>query len=279
MRALLSAGLRDDDLRYLLDMSLWRYTEFDKNRWKMGIRYRSAEVMGTAVVEIRHEHVVERRWLLDQITGAPDRLEDFLQFAVACIVSKEEDVRLRVAVGFGWERYLAAGIDVVDTTDMHPVDVLVLAGEQRALASRLGLEIASTSRRSARSAAVVVPAGSATPLDAVTSASFDQRLEALAGGRGGRSVVHRAVHDFLLSSGFTPYSPASPTADYLTYRDRQGRNFLNMTSTVVHVMRQDLRPRLVGLPGVRLGGRYPQVPLDGVDVIATLRGVVDRMES
>lgn len=142
MRALLEANMRDDDLRYVLDMCVWRYTEFDKNRYKFAIRYRTASVLAPGpAVEIQHEHVVERRWLLDRITEAPDKLEDILELAVACVVSRSEHDALRSADGFGWERYLACGIEVMDTASMAPADLAALAAAQRARARELDLAV------------------------------------------------------------------------------------------------------------------------------------------
>jgi len=141
MQALLAADLRPDDLRYLLDMTLWRYTEFDKNRYKFAIRYRSSAVLAAEPVEVNHEHVVERRWVLDQILAHRDRLDEILPLVVGCLVSTIEHSRLRSVSGFGWDRYLAAQIDVIDTATMEPCDLCAMAAAQRTIAARIGLDV------------------------------------------------------------------------------------------------------------------------------------------
>lgn len=289
MRSLLDADLRPDDLRYLLDMGLWRYTEFDKNRYKFAIRYRTAAVRATELVVIEHEHVVGRRWLLDQIVREPDKLDDILQFAVACIVSKPEHDRLSAVVGFGWERYRAAGIDVIDTVTMQRADLEELASAQRDLLRRLQLDVpeqvvaavvdplmhAVIPRSLGGLSGVVAPTTSGNPVESV-----EDQLLSLSGKTKRRAATHRAVHELLVDAGYTPTLPASQKADYLSYRDpATGQNFVNLTSTVAHLMRQGLRPQLGDVAGVRLDGRYPQVHLDDAHAVETLRGLALRFKA
>lgn len=114
VRLLLDADIREDDRRYFLDLALWRLTEFDKNRHKFAVRYRTATVMSPERHEINHEHVVPRRWLLDRILARPHDAERFLKLAVA------------------WERYVNAGVTVIDTAaGMSELNLAAAAAEQR----------------------------------------------------------------------------------------------------------------------------------------------------
>ena len=289
MQSLLGADLRPDDLRYLLDMGLWRYTEFDKNRYKFAIRYRTAAVLAPEPVVIEHEHVVGRRWLLDQIAREPDKLDDILQLAVACIVSKPEHDLLWAVVGFGWERYRAAGIDVIDTVTMQRADLEELASSQRDLLRRLQLDVpkqlveavvdpvmrAVIPSSPGHLSRAVVPETSGNALGSV-----EDQLLSLSGKTKRRAAIHRAVHELLVVAGYTPTLPVSQKADYLSYRDpATGQNFVNLTATVAHLMRQDLRPQLGDFAGVRLDGRYPQVHLDDPHAVETLRSLALRFKA
>jgi hypothetical protein len=288
MQSLLDADLRPDDLRYLLDMGLWRYTEFDKNRYKFAIRYRTAAVLATEPVVIEHEHVVGRRWLLDQIAREPDKLDDILQLAVACIVSKPEHDLLWAVVGFGWERYRAAGIDVIDTVTMQRADLEELASAQRDLLRRLQLDVPKQVVAAAVDPVMraVIPrssvglSGVVAPTSGNPVGSVEDQLLSLSGKTKRRAATHRAVHELLVDAGYTPTLPVSQKADYLSYRDpATGQNFVNLTSTVAHLMRQGLRPQLGDVAGVRLDGRYPQVHLDDAHAVETLSGLALRFKA
>jgi hypothetical protein len=137
VRALLEADIRGDDRRYFLDLALWRLTEFDKNRYKFAVRFRTPDVLGPDVYDINHEHVVPRQWLVDQVLSRPADAERYLCLAAACVVTKPEHARLQSAHGFGWERYIAAGVRVIDTADMTELDLRAAAAAQLAVLEEL----------------------------------------------------------------------------------------------------------------------------------------------
>lgn len=123
--ALGCADLHPEELRSHFDLALWRATELDRNRLKYCIRFRSAAVLQAQEVEIRHEHVVERRWLLERMLENPPRAHRWLALAVGCVVTREEHDALSAADGWGWERYSKAGIAVVDCQGMVPLELKV----------------------------------------------------------------------------------------------------------------------------------------------------------
>lgn len=133
VRAIVSAdGIPDRLARDLLNMVTWYATEHPH---KYQIRWRSAEAVkyrgkrkGSA---LRHEHVFSRKWLIDNLLEHPGHVEDILKSAIACLVRKGEAARLdRVPDAVhGWERYRAAGIEVLDMAHgARPVSIDELIG-------------------------------------------------------------------------------------------------------------------------------------------------------
>jgi hypothetical protein len=104
--------------RKLLNQVVWYATE---SEGKYTTRFRSREALRLqaelgrteAARHLAHEHVVPRQLLIDRLIAEPGRAPEILAFAVACVVTREEHSRL--PDGDGWERYEAAGIEVVDT--------------------------------------------------------------------------------------------------------------------------------------------------------------------
>ncbi|RYB88343.1 hypothetical protein EUA06_21555 [Nocardioides glacieisoli] len=89
---------------------------------KYGTRYRSTGALDiTDPTHLEHEHVFPRKWLIERMMESPEAVEMLLtHFAIACTVTSDEHRRLASAERAnpalaGWERYHAAGIDVVDT--------------------------------------------------------------------------------------------------------------------------------------------------------------------
>jgi hypothetical protein len=298
MQALLDADIRPDDRRYLLDMALWRYTEFDKNRHKFSIRYRTAAVFTGPPTEINHEHVVERRWLLDRITSRPERLEEYLQLAVACIVTRDEHILLSANTAFGWERYLRAGLQVMDTLTLAPLDLGAAAEAQCVLLRGLGepANDRSWAIRETPSPDWADPQARGNPIQGasprqeasagtcssgVPPSDVGSALCALSGRNPARAPLHAGVHAALLAAGYVARLPTgSGSANYLSYIDpATGRNFVNLTATVAHLMRGDLRRRLASELGVRMDKRYPQVHLDQPDAVGILRRLAVRFKS
>lgn len=88
---------------------------------KYGTRYRSKgalEVTNPATLD--HEHVYPRKWLIEQMLDSPSAVELVLtHFAIACTVTTDEHRLLARAEKAnpklaGWERYHAAGVEVID---------------------------------------------------------------------------------------------------------------------------------------------------------------------
>lgn len=100
--------------RALLNVLIWNLTGIDGGKW--GIRYRSEGVLSDRVATIQHEHVLERKKLIDRLLADPTSCESTLTGAVACLVTAEEHARLRLVDRSleGWDRYRAAGIVVYD---------------------------------------------------------------------------------------------------------------------------------------------------------------------
>ena len=95
----------------LLSVCIWKITEADG---KLNVRYWSEGAISAAKKELRHEHVFERRELVERLL-AGESTDTVVSDAIACIVTKQEHNQLGASVKSGWERYLDAGIRVFDT--------------------------------------------------------------------------------------------------------------------------------------------------------------------
>jgi hypothetical protein len=119
--ALSSPDLTKTHRGRLLKEAIWYRTEIGG---KYKARYRSKGVVtledANVVKEwwkhLRHEHVVARFALVAEMLAYPDRVDEVLRKAIACIVTPAEHNRLTPfdKTHYGWERYLAASIDVYD---------------------------------------------------------------------------------------------------------------------------------------------------------------------
>lgn len=103
----------------VLVQATWEATEVDG---KLTPRYRSPAAMqynGPKYhAQLRHDHVHTRALLIEQMLTHPEQLEDIMRRAVACLVTAEEHTRLGIfdTSHTGWERYLAARVDVLDAS-------------------------------------------------------------------------------------------------------------------------------------------------------------------
>ena len=95
--------------RKLLRDVVWIVTEANG---KYNTRYISEAVL-KGQKPIQHEHVFPIEGLVEQMLGNPDLIEQVLNSAIACLVTKEEHIRLGQS-GEGWKRYRQAGIRVYD---------------------------------------------------------------------------------------------------------------------------------------------------------------------
>lgn len=118
IRALLTLDLYPSHKRELLSICLWKLTEAE-SRGKYNLRYQTPAALEAAVQERQHEHVVERKKIVEALIAEPDRMDEILQGVVGCTVTKDEHRRLTELSRSrpdleGWERYEAAGIAVED---------------------------------------------------------------------------------------------------------------------------------------------------------------------
>jgi hypothetical protein len=119
--ALASPDLTDRHRVRLLKEAIWYRTE---GGGKYKARYRSVGVLTLEDAggikqwwkHLRHEHVVPRAVLVAEMLDHPDRIDEVIRKAIACIVTPAEHDLLSPfdATHYGWERYLAASIDVYD---------------------------------------------------------------------------------------------------------------------------------------------------------------------
>jgi hypothetical protein len=118
-----SGDLDADHRRKTLSLALWLATEADG---KYNLRYRSAGARELGPADrrlLRHEHVQTRKQLIDEITAHPSRTREIVLSALACVVTDDEHQRLTaVAENLqGWNRYIAAGVDVYDEQAGKPI--------------------------------------------------------------------------------------------------------------------------------------------------------------
>lgn len=116
-----SPDLRDVTRKELLSRYVLILLTHGTANGKYGTRYRSKgalEVTDPATLE--HEHVYPRKWLIEQMLDSPSSVELVLtHFAIACTVTTAEHRLLARAERAnpelaGWERYHAAGVEVID---------------------------------------------------------------------------------------------------------------------------------------------------------------------
>jgi hypothetical protein len=119
-----SPQLIDPQRRRILSQAIWFVSEADG---KYLTRYRSrgareAQASGS-VQDLRHDHVITRKALIDGMLAEPRHAEKILRGAIACVVTVEEHARLTALrpEPSGWERYLAASVDVFDMLTDTPL--------------------------------------------------------------------------------------------------------------------------------------------------------------
>jgi hypothetical protein len=109
-----------------LKIALFQLTEEGGGSRKTAPRFRSRAAVDDLTAKCQHEHVVERRWLRSALGARPDMADEILGMAIGCLVTKLEHERLAAvdASLFGWERYRAARIEVLDAGEgFAPVDL------------------------------------------------------------------------------------------------------------------------------------------------------------
>jgi hypothetical protein len=98
----------------VLHTLVWNVTA-SEGKYKNDTRYYSMAALKEGTQRI-HEHVFERAYLVKRILEKQDRLSDYFKHAVSCVVTVDEDTALteKGKGRIGWDRYTAAGIDVLD---------------------------------------------------------------------------------------------------------------------------------------------------------------------
>ena len=120
IEGILDLPVLEQHKRDLINGMLWTVTEA---RGKYTTRYRSKGALeAPSGTKLQHEHVFPRKQLVDRIMREPYAAREHLSTAIGCVVTVEEHRRLtaidRTQPGLhGWERYVAAGITVIDTDD------------------------------------------------------------------------------------------------------------------------------------------------------------------
>jgi hypothetical protein len=123
--------------RYILDKLVWGVTTVTDTH-KLNLRYLSEgatrifdqlaaaaarrELSAAApelLKQLRHEHVVERREIVERLLAGDATA---LASAVACVVTVDEHRRLGGSRKSGWERYGEAGVRVWDRQDAAWID-------------------------------------------------------------------------------------------------------------------------------------------------------------
>ena len=121
-------GLSDSHRTECLKIGLYKVSEAE-SKHKLRTRYMSIAALAIAEGEKRpgdskqliHEHVYQRAKMVKDLSkykDSPDLIDQTLRNGFACIVTKEEDARLRAYKHVdGWERYRLARIPVMDTKE------------------------------------------------------------------------------------------------------------------------------------------------------------------
>jgi hypothetical protein len=126
----------------LVQQVMWDVTEYRRNsrthkvrgvRWRTPDADRVARQSWAKGKDVRHEHVVDRLWMFRLLGTVPDAAEMLWQFP-ACLATKGEHLLLPDGLWagpWGWERYVSAGLSVIDAPTGEPVDLVAMATDLR----------------------------------------------------------------------------------------------------------------------------------------------------
>ncbi|WP_346619632.1 hypothetical protein [Blastococcus montanus] len=130
--ALTDPRVHSDQRKRLLNEAIWFVTERGSVTRKYLLRYRSEaalEIQGrmsaTAAAKLlHHEHVHPRKELVARLLAPGADVAAILTGADACVVTRAEHELLTAQQNkFGWARYTAAGITVIDLATGAPLDL------------------------------------------------------------------------------------------------------------------------------------------------------------
>lgn len=107
----------------LISVCLWKISEADG---KYKTRFQSKAALNAKKEQLRHDHVFERKSLIENIIDKPEEIDKILTNAIGCIVTKEEHSELTNVSREkpqleGWQRYIEAGIKVFDLKEQKEV--------------------------------------------------------------------------------------------------------------------------------------------------------------
>lgn len=107
-------------LKELLNVLVWKVSEangkYNTRYWSEGF-YKNPDKNSC-----EHEHVIEKKKIVQQLLNEPDRIEEIMKSVVACLVLADEHKLLTKLSKSspeldGWERYKMAGVRVWDTVE------------------------------------------------------------------------------------------------------------------------------------------------------------------
>ena len=121
VRFALDEALHPEARARILKEALWMATEIEFHKHKISLRTPEADAeilrgLPKLGSRVQHEHVYQRKWVIQQLLAEPERAEALLdEYAVACVVTKAQTEELKKHDALvGWERYKAAGLTVVE---------------------------------------------------------------------------------------------------------------------------------------------------------------------
>jgi hypothetical protein len=125
VKVLLTAeGLYPSHRMEFIRLALWKVTEAEGiSKYATRYQSRAARLQGK---NLEHEHVYERAKMARDLIDNPERVDEILDLAVGCAVTKDEhkrltDLRKSRCELDGRERYRSAGITVIDTVTDEPL--------------------------------------------------------------------------------------------------------------------------------------------------------------
>lgn len=136
--AVTNDGLHTLHRNELLSLAAWKATEADG---KYNTRFRSAGVLdGPLGTAVNHEHVLTRLQLREMLSKNPDRCDDLLRLAPACLVTIDEHNSMSDRA-FGWDRYRTAAVGVVDMRDRSDVNLFLAQKDLLTSLAQIGMSI------------------------------------------------------------------------------------------------------------------------------------------
>jgi hypothetical protein len=113
--AILPLDLYSPHKKELLSTCIWKITEADG---KFKVRYWSEGALIAPAKNLRHEHVFERKELIERLMSG-ESVASVISDAIACIVTKDEHDLLSASAQSGWNRYHDCQIGVFDTQEQE----------------------------------------------------------------------------------------------------------------------------------------------------------------